>query len=154
GLRSLYLIAENEMQQAEVGRPPEQGGSGLNAVWYDDFHHSARVALTGTSEGYYADFRGTPQELISALKWGYLYQGQNSSHMKKPRGSPALDLPASAFVNFLENHDQVANSGDGRRLAHLSPPGLHRTLTALLLLAPGTPLLFQGQEYASSKPFL
>jgi maltooligosyltrehalose trehalohydrolase len=154
GDRSLYLVAENDLQQAELVRPAEEKGSGLNAVWNDDFHHSARVVLTGKREGYFQDFHGTPQELLSAVRWGYLYQGQRHSFLKKPRGSPALDLPGSTFVNFLENHDQTANSGHGLRLASLSHPGLHRALTALLLLAPGTPLLFQGQEYSSSKPFL
>jgi len=154
GPRSLFLVAENDEQQAELARPADQGGAGLDAVWNDDFHHSARVALTGKREGYFTDFHGTPQELLSATKWGYLFQGQRHSLLGKSRGSPALDLPGAAFVNFLENHDQVANSGHGSRLASIAPPGLHRALTALLLLAPGTPLLFQGQEYASSRPFL
>src|SRR5207244_2399509 len=115
---------------------------------------AARVALTGKREGYFVDFHGTAQELLSAARWGYLFQGQRHSFLRKPRGSAALDLPGPSFVNFLENHDQVANSGHGLRLPAVSSPGLRRALTALLLLAPGTPLLFQGQEFASSKPFL
>ncbi len=152
--RALFLVAENDAQQAEFARPPERGGSGLDAVWNDDFHHSARVALTGKREGYFGDFHGTPQELISAVRWGYLFQGQRHAFSKKARGSAALDLPGRAFVSFLENHDQVANSGRGLRLPSLAPPGLHRALSALLLLAPGTPMLFQGQEYGSTTPFL
>jgi maltooligosyltrehalose trehalohydrolase len=154
GSRSLFLVAENEDQLSELVRPPEQGGMGLDGVWNDDFHHSARVALTGNREAYYSDFHGTAQELLSAFRWGYLFQGQRHSYAKRPRGTSALDLPGRAFVNFLENHDQVANSGDGLRLHSIAPAGLHRALTALLLLAPGTPMLFQGQETGSTRPFL
>src|SRR5207237_9192328 len=85
--------------------------------------------------------------------WGYLFQGQRYSWQKKRRGSPALDLPPAAFVTFIQNHDQVANSGQGLRCHALTSPGRYRAMTALLLLAPGTPMLFQGQEFASSSPF-
>lgn len=151
--RSIYLTAENEPQHAEIARPVERGGMGLDALWNDDFHHSATVAATGACEAYFTETRGTPQELVSALKWGFLYQGQWYAWQKKRRGHAALDLPAHAFITFLENHDQVANSARGQRLHQLTSPGRHRALTALLLLAPGTPLLFQGQEYAASTPF-
>lgn len=150
--RSIYLTAENEPQHAEIARPVERGGMGLDALWNDDFHHSATVAATGGSEAYFTETRGTPQELISAVKWGFLYQGQWYAWQKKRRGHAALDLPAHAFITFLENHDQVANSARGQRLHQLTSPGRHRALTALLLLAPGTPLLFQGQEFAASTP--
>jgi maltooligosyltrehalose trehalohydrolase len=152
--RDIALVAEDESQRARLVRPVEQGGCGLDGVWNDDFHHSARVALTGRNEAYYRDFQGTPQELVSAVKWGYLYQGQRCAWQKKRRGTPAWDMPPSAFVSYLENHDQVANSGRGLRPHQLSSPGRHRALTALLLLAPGTPLLFQGQEFACTSPFL
>jgi maltooligosyltrehalose trehalohydrolase len=122
-------------------------------LWNDDFHHTARVALTGNREAYYTDHRGRPQELISAVKYGYLYQGQYYTWQKQRRGTPALDLPPWAFVTFLENHDQIANSGKGLRCLSLTSPGRYRAMTALLLLAPGTPMLFQGQEFASSAPF-
>jgi maltooligosyltrehalose trehalohydrolase len=152
--RTVFLVAENEAQDSSMARPCESGGKGLDALWNDDFHHAARVALTGFREAYFAGYSGTSQELISAARWGYLYQGQRHSWLKKARGSPALDLPSSAFVDFLENHDQVANSGHGKRLWQVAPPGPYRALTALLLLGPGTPLLFQGQEFASSRPFV
>jgi maltooligosyltrehalose trehalohydrolase len=112
------------------------------------------VALTGHNEAYYSDYLGRPQELISALKWGYLYQGQWYRWQKKPRGASARGLPATAFVTYLENHDQVANTGSGQRLATLAAPANLRAMTALLLLAPGTPMLFQGQEFGSTRPFL
>jgi maltooligosyltrehalose trehalohydrolase len=154
GERRLYLTGENEPQHAELARAPERGGMGLDALWNDDFHHSATVAATGYCEAYLSETRGTPQELVSAVKWGFLYQGQFYGWQGKRRGSPAFDLPAQAFIQFLENHDQVANSARGQRLHQLVSPGRLRATTALLLLAPGTPLLFQGQEFAASAPFL
>jgi maltooligosyltrehalose trehalohydrolase len=152
--RSVLVVAENDTQQARLMRSPEQGGYGLDGAWNDDFHHAAQVAATGRKEYYYADYQGTPQELISTVRWGYLYQGQWSLRQKRSRGTPAFDVPAACFVNFLQNHDQVANSAHGLRLHALTSGGRYRALTALLLLAPGTPLLFQGQEFAASTPFL
>jgi maltooligosyltrehalose trehalohydrolase len=154
GQRSIVLIAENEPQRAELVRAPEHGGFGLDAVWNDDFHHTARVALTGRAEAYYSDYRGTPQEFISALKWGFLYQGQYYSWQRQCRGTAALDLPPAAFVIYIQNHDQIANSVYGLRPQQLSAPARVRAVTALLLLGPNTPMLFQGQEYGASTPFL
>ncbi|MBV9152759.1 MAG: malto-oligosyltrehalose trehalohydrolase, partial [Alphaproteobacteria bacterium] len=108
--RSTVVIGENEPQQARLVRSPERGGYGLDALWNDDFHHSAMVALTGRREAYYSDYRGRPNEFVAAAKYGFLYQGQRYIWQKKPRGTPALDLPAEAFVVFLQNHDQIANS--------------------------------------------
>lgn len=153
GGRSTLVFAENELQQCHLMRPAAQDGYGLDAGWNDDFHHSARVAATGHADHYYADFQGTPQELVSATKWGHLYQGQWNGRWSKRRGSPGLDLNGPQFVTFLQNHDQVSNSHLARRLHTLTSPGRHRALTALLLLAPGTPLLFQGQEFSAGTPF-
>jgi maltooligosyltrehalose trehalohydrolase len=152
--RAVFLVAENEPQHAKLVRPASSDGYGLDAVWNDDFHHSARVAATGRREAYYQDYSGSAQELVSAVKWGFLFQGQRYSWQKKRRGMPALDLDPVSFVVFLQNHDQIANSGGGERLHLLTSPGKYRALTALALLAPGTPMLFQGQEFASSAPFL
>ncbi len=152
--RRAYLVAENEAQQPRLVRRRGAGGYGCDALWNDDFHHAAIVALTGRREAYYTDYRGTPQELLSAVKWGNLYQGQHYSWQNKRRGAPALDLAAPQFVLYLQNHDQVANSLRGERIHALTSPGRLRALTALLLLAPGTPMLFQGQEFAASSPFL
>ncbi|HMJ13087.1 MAG TPA: malto-oligosyltrehalose trehalohydrolase [Polyangiaceae bacterium] len=154
GTRRTYLVAENEPQHARLARSPEQGGFGLDALWNDDFHHTAMVALTGHNPAYYSDHQGTPQELISALRWGYLFQGQRYEWQKKARGSPALDLQAKHFVTYIQNHDQIANSARGQRLHELTSPGRLRAVTALMLLAPPTPMLFQGQEFAASAPFL
>ncbi len=150
--RPTLVIAENEPQQVQQVRPQEQGGFGFDALWNDDFHHTARVALTGRTEAYFSDYRGTPQELISAVKHGFLYQGQYYLWQKKRRGTRTKGIPPEAFVTFLENHDQVANNG-GQRLWQLTSPARYRALTALLLLSPGRPMLFQGQEFASSSPF-
>ncbi|HEX7446907.1 MAG TPA: malto-oligosyltrehalose trehalohydrolase [Pirellulales bacterium] len=154
GNRATLVIAENEFQQSQVIEPVGRGGFGIDAVWSDDFHHAARVAMTGHNEYYYADYQGTPQELISAVRWGYLFQGQWNDRQQKRRGGPVWSLRGEQFVHFLQNHDQVANSGHGLRAHLLTSPGRHRALTALLLLGPGTPLLFQGQEFSASAPFL
>ena len=152
--RATLIVAENETQEIKLVRPREEGGCGIDGLWNDDFHHSAMVALTGHNEAYYTDFLGAPQELISSVKWGFLYQGQRYSWQKKRRGTPALDQPPARFITFIENHDQVANSGRGLRCHLLTSPGRYKAMTALLLLAPGTPMLFQGQEFAASNPFL
>jgi maltooligosyltrehalose trehalohydrolase len=153
GNRRIYLVAENEQQRTQLVRPLDDGGFGLDGVWNDDFHHAAVVALTGRREAYYTDYRGAPQEFISAAKYGYLYQGQWYAWQQQGRGTPTTGLPHTAFVTYIENHDQVANSGFGRRLHQQTSPPRHRAMTGLLLLGPGTPMLFQGQEFASSSPF-
>ena len=152
--KRVYMVAENEPQDPRVVRLPEQGGYGCDALWNDDLHHSIHVALTGRREAYYTDYRGTAQELLSATKWGFLYQGQHYFWQKQRRGSSALDLSATNFVSFLQNHDQVANSLAGERVDRLCSPAALRAITTLFLLSPATPMLFQGQEFASSAPFL
>ena len=158
GAKHLLLVAENEAQQGVMARPPEegrngQGGYGLSAIWNDDFHHSAMVALTGRNEAFYSDYAGGAQEFVSAAKHGFLFQGQVFSWHTKARGTPSLDLPPTAFVHFIQNHDQVANFGTGQRMTALSGSGQLRAMTALLLLMPQTPLLFMGQEFDAAKPF-
>jgi maltooligosyltrehalose trehalohydrolase len=152
--RTTWVVCEHEPQHSEMVRSPADGGVGLDAVWNDDFHHSAEVALTGRREAYFSDYVGSPQELVSTVKHGFLYQGQVSAWQKKPRGTPTRGLRPEAFVAFLENHDQVANTFSGLRLHATSSPSRLRALTALLLLGPWTPMLFQGQEFMASAPFL
>jgi maltooligosyltrehalose trehalohydrolase len=153
GDRSIYLVSENETQFARLARPNHQGGYGMDALWNDDFHHSAMVALTGRNQAYFTDYLGSPQEFISACKWGYLFQGQLSAWQMKRRGSNASDLRPTAFVNYIQNHDQIANCGHGERAHQLSGLAQFKAMTVLLLLSPQTPLLFQGQEFAASSPF-
>jgi maltooligosyltrehalose trehalohydrolase len=154
GPRSIVLIAENEPQHTRLVRSLDSGGYGLDALWNDDLHHSAVVALTGRAEAYYSDTKGDPQEFVSAAKYGYLFQGQFYYWQHQTRGTPSWGLPPWAFIGYLENHDQVANSARGMRLHQLTSPGRWRAMTALLLLGPWTPMLFQGQEMQSSRPFL
>lgn len=153
GKREAILVGENEPQNVRLIRPLERGGYGLDGVWNDDFHHSAIVSMTGRSEAYYTDYRGRPQEFISAAKYGYLYQGQWYRWQHQRRGTAGLHEKPEAFLTFLQNHDQIANSGRGQRCHELTTPGRFRAMTALLLLGPWTPMLFQGQEFASTTPF-
>jgi maltooligosyltrehalose trehalohydrolase len=154
GHRSVVIVAENETQDTRLVRPIDEGGYGIDALWNDDFHHSAMVALTGRSEAYFSDTRGEPQEFISAAKYGFLFQGQYYHWQRDARGTPALHVPKASFVTFLQNHDQVANSARGLRGDALTSASRWRAMTALLLLGPGTPMLFQGQEFNASAPFV
>ena len=149
GDRTIFIVAENEPEDAAL--IDEQG---VDAMWNDDWHHSAHVALIGRREAYYTDYRGTPQEFVSMAKHGFLYQGQWYSWQKNPRGTPSLHLPPRRFVCYLQNHDQVANSARGERIHRLTSGGRHRAMIALQLLQPQLPMLFQGEEFGSSKPFL
>ncbi len=153
GGRATILVNENEPQDTRLVRPASAGGHGLDGLWNEDFHHTSMVALTGRAEAYYSDHAGGPQEFVSAAKYGFLFQGQRYSWQEARRGTPALDVPPWAFVNYVQNHDQVANSGRGFRCHRQTSPGRLRAATACLLLFPGTPMLFMGQEFAASAPF-
>jgi maltooligosyltrehalose trehalohydrolase len=147
--RRIFVVGENEPQDSRLLGPPFE----LDALWNDDFHHSARVAATGLIEGYLHDYRGTAQELVSAVKRGFLYQGQLYPWQHKPRGRSTRGVARHRLVHFLENHDQVANIGFGERLRALTDPATLRALTAVLLLGPELPLLFQGQEHGATEPW-
>lgn len=153
GDRLLCIVAENEPQDATLLQPSIDGGCGLDALWSDDFHHAARVAAAGRAEAYISDYRGVAQEFVSIAKHGFLYAGQWSLWQQHRRGSPPFAFEPWRFILYLQNHDQVANSLRGSRLHQLTSPAKFRALTALLLLLPQTPLLFQGQEFAASSPF-
>ncbi|MGA3118711.1 MAG: alpha-amylase family glycosyl hydrolase, partial [Syntrophobacteraceae bacterium] len=105
--RKTIIVAENEPQLTKLMRPIESGGYGLDALWNDDFHHSGMVAMTGRNEAYYTDYLGKPQEFISMVKYGYLYQGQRYKWQKKRRGTPGLRLAPAKFVTYIQNHDQI-----------------------------------------------
>ena len=147
--RRIFLVAENEPQDVRVVTE-----YGLDAQWNDDWHHAARVALTHQREAYYTDYLGTANEFVAMARHGFLYQGQWYSWQKKRRGTPSGHVAPRRLVCFLQNHDQVANSADGKRIHQLGRRDDVRALTALLLLAPQTPMLFQGQEFAAPSPFL
>jgi maltooligosyltrehalose trehalohydrolase len=152
--RSVIIVAENEPQHTKLIRPETAGGYGMDALWNDDFHHSITVATTGSREAYFTDYLGTPQELLSCMKYGYLFQGQWYGWQKQRRGTSTLGTSPEAMVAYIQNHDQVANSGRGMRLQQLTSYGRYKAATAVCLLGPATPMLFQGQEFASSAPFL
>ena len=152
--RGTLVVAENEPQDATLVRPRTSGGFALDAMWNDDFHHAATVALTGRDEAYYSGYRGSPQEFVSAAKYGFLYQGQWYEWQRGRRGRPALELAPPHFIIFTQNHDQIANAAFGLRAHQLASPAAYRAMTALMLLMPQTPMLFQGQEFLASAPFL
>jgi maltooligosyltrehalose trehalohydrolase len=150
--RGIIIVAENEPQHTCQLLPNEHGGMGFDAMWNDDFHHAARVALTGRREAYFQDYFGRAQEFVAASKWGYLFQGQHYYWQKKARGQH-LRRPPWNFVTYLQNHDQVANCTGGTRLHALTSGARYRAVTTLFLLAPPTPMLFMGQEFNASAPF-
>ena len=127
--------------------------AGVDSMWNEDWHHAACVALTGRREAYFTDYQGTAPEFASMAQRNLLYQGQWYSWQKQPRGTDSTRHPHAAFTCFLENHDQVANTGAGWRLHQVVDRAKWRALSTLLLLGPSTPLLFQGQEVAVEEPF-
>jgi maltooligosyltrehalose trehalohydrolase len=143
------LIAEDERNQAEL-----LTHLGLDAVWADDFHHQLHVSLTGERHGYYGDFEAGAQGLADVINRGWLYCGQRSPRTGEARGSSANELPAEAFVYCIQNHDQVGNRALGERLGALTSIEAYRAASLLLLFLPMTPLLFMGQEWGASSPFL
>jgi maltooligosyltrehalose trehalohydrolase len=154
GSRSIVLIGENEPQDVGLIAPLDRGGCGLDALWNDDFHHTIHVALTGRREAYYTDYRGSAQEVLSVVKRGFLYQGQRYEWQGKTRGSAVTTEPGSAFVSYIQNHDQIANHLQGERIHALTSPSRYRVMAVLMLLAPYTPMFFMGQEFAASTPFI
>ncbi|MFN2309018.1 MAG: malto-oligosyltrehalose trehalohydrolase [Gammaproteobacteria bacterium] len=154
--RHVHLILEND---ANAARYLDRAGDGRPrayvAQWNDDFHHACHVLLTDETQGYYRDYADDPlNHLARCLCEGFSYQGQASAYREgQPRGEPSGQLPPTAFVAFLQNHDQIGNRAFGERLTALAPPAAMRAATALLLLAPATPLLFMGQEWGTRRPF-
>lgn len=149
--RHFFLIAEHEGNDPALIRA---SGWNLDAVWSDDFHHQVRVALTGEQDGYYGDYTGNATDLAATMAQGWFYQGQVSPHLGHPRGAPAPDLTPPSFVYCIQNHDQVGNRALGERLNHTVSLAAYRAASTLLLVAPQTPLLWMGQEWAASTPFL
>ncbi len=147
--REVQLVLENDANQARLL-------ARFDAQWNDDAHHAFHVLVTGETFGYYRDYAGEPARLLArALAEGFAYQGEPSPHRGgAPRGEPSAALPTTAFVDFLQNHDQVGNRAFGERLGALAPEPAVRAATAVLLLAPAIPLLFMGEEWSASTPFL
>jgi malto-oligosyltrehalose trehalohydrolase len=155
--RHVHLVLENDRNAARyLERTSEGAPRWYAAQWNDDFHHSAHILATGERDGYYADYARDPVRLLGrCLAEGFAYQGQPSEYRGgERRGEPSADLPATAFVDLLQNHDQVGNRAFGERIGALAPPEALRALTTVLLLAPSPPLLFMGQEWMAPSPFL
>ncbi|MFL5346171.1 MAG: malto-oligosyltrehalose trehalohydrolase [Hyalangium sp.] len=152
--RRVLVIAEDERNEARLLRPSSEGGLGLDGVWADDLHHQLRRAFAGDSEGYYQDYTGSAEDIARTLRQGWFYEGQVSKNQGHARGTPASGLPPTGFVHCIQNHDQVGNRAHGERLGHDVPPAAFRAMSTLLLLSPYTPLLFMGQEWNASTPFL
>jgi len=148
------VVAEDHRNLAAMVRPAADGGWGLDAVWADDLHHQVRRLLAGDADGYYADFTGTAADVATTLRRGWFFCGQPSGYLGGPRGTDPAGIPPRRFVVCLQNHDQVGNRAFGERLHHQIDPAAWRAAVVLLLLAPETPLLFMGQEWATSAPFL
>jgi maltooligosyltrehalose trehalohydrolase len=146
--RTVHVIAESEVMDPALVRPPASGGFGLDAQWSDDFQRGAHVALTGERLTWYDGVRGAA-DLAAAL--------ERSSTLRSPRGiasAPARDVSADHFVFYVQNHDQIGNRACGDRLAALVSHGRRTLAAALLLLSPYVPLIFMGEEYGETRPFL
>jgi maltooligosyltrehalose trehalohydrolase len=151
--RHIHLVLENDDNRAGLLAPDQDPPAGrYRAQWNDDYHHAWHVLLTGESSGYYRDYGRTGQ-LEKTLSQGFVFQGEISAHRKGPRGEPSGHLPPTAFVNFIQNHDQIGNRPLGERLTTLCPPEPLSAALAILLLQPSPPLLFMGEEWGATEPF-
>ena len=154
--RHVHIVLENDRNEARhLGRDAQHRPLHATAQWNDDLHHAFHVVLTGESDGYYADFAAAPLKLAGrCLAEGFAYQGEPSPYRDGAlRGEPSVHLPPSAFVSFLQTHDQVGNRALGERVAQLADPRALRAAIACVLLTPSPPLLFMGEEFAASTPF-
>lgn len=154
GQRPVYLVAEGFRDLTSIVQLVVEGGLSLDAIWADDFHHHARVHVAGDRGGYCRDCTGLAADLARTITRGWFFNGQFSADLASRRGTDPCGLPPHAFIICLQNHDQIGNRWNGARLNHEVPLDQVRALSALLLLAPQTPLIFMGQEWAASSPFL
>ena len=151
--RKVQLLAESDLNDPRLVRPPEKGGFGLDAQWADDVHHTIHATLTGERTGYYADFRGTAT-IADVYREPFFYARRYSRFRGRTHGRPATDVPKKRFVVSAQNHDQIGNRPEAERLSVLVPPAKQRLAAALVLLSPYLPMLFMGEEYGETAPFL
>lgn len=151
--RNYYLIAESDLNNPLIVKPDSKGGYNLHALWCDDFHHSVHVLLTGETDGYYIDF-GKTDHLTKSLKEGYVFTGQYSEYRKRNHGNSSADLPSYHFVVFVQNHDQIGNRMKGERLSSLVSFESLKIAAGIVIFSPYIPLLFMGEEYGETAPFL
>ena len=156
GERFVHLILENGNNAAHyLGRGRENRPQLYDAQWNDDIHHALHVLITGETDGYYSDYAREPfQKLCRSLTEGFAFQGEYSEYHAAERGEPCTELPPSAFISFLQNHDQVGNRAFGERISQFSSPQALKAALEILLLAPSPPLLFMGEEFLATTPFL
>jgi maltooligosyltrehalose trehalohydrolase len=152
--RPVMMHGEDHRNLATLVEPRELGGWGLDGVWADDFHHIVRRHLAGDAHAYFSDFEGTGRELAQTIQQGWLFTGQPSAYMKQRRGTDASEIPMRKFVVCLQNHDQVGNRAAGDRLHQTIDAAAWRAASTVLLTVPMTPVLFMGQEWAATTPFL
>jgi maltooligosyltrehalose trehalohydrolase len=152
--RQVLVMAEDDRNDVRLITPVEKGGLGLDGLWADDFHHQLRRAFAGDRDGYYSDYEGSPRHIAETLRGGWFYRGQESAFQKKPRGTAPEAAAPAQFIHCIQNHDQIGNRALGDRIGASVSPEAHRAMAALLLLSPYTPLLFMGQEWDASSPFL
>ena len=150
--RHLVLIAESDLNDPRIVKSREAGGYGIDAQWSDDFHHALHTYLTGERNGYYEDF-GSLSQLAKALQRVFIYDGTYSPHRRRIHGRPPIGLSGHHFLGYAQNHDQIGNRARGERLAHLVSFGKQKIAAALVLTSPFVPMLFQGEEYATSSAF-
>ncbi|MEA2844388.1 MAG: maltooligosyltrehalose trehalohydrolase [Actinomycetota bacterium] len=151
--RQVFLIAESDLNDPKIVHHPDSGGYGIDAQWSDDFHHALHAVLTGERSGYYADF-GSIGHLAKALQQAYVYDGEYSPHRRRRHGRSPAGLHPTRFLGYLQNHDQVGNRATGERSSMLLGTGELRVAAAIVLLGPFVPMLFQGEEWGASTPFL
>ncbi len=150
--RRVHLIAESALNDTRLTRPAGRGGMGLDAQWNDDLHHALHAVVTGERQGYYGDF-GEFEQLLKALREGFVYSGEYSIFRKRRHGISSRDTPAHRLVVFAQNHDQVGNRKRGDRLTRRLPGEALKMMAGVILLSPYLPLLFMGEEYGETAPF-
>jgi maltooligosyltrehalose trehalohydrolase len=151
--RRRWVIAESDLNDPRVVRDRDRGGWGCDAQWSDDLHHALHTVLTGEHAGYYGDF-GRLEDLAKALRDVFVYDGRRSAFRRRHHGRPVGDLPADRFLAYTQDHDQVGNRARGERLVHLCGVERAKIAAAVVLLSPFVPMLFMGEEWAASSPFL
>ncbi len=151
--KHFILIAESDLNDPRIVKAEEAGGYGLDAQWSDDFHHALFSVISGEREGYYADF-GSLAALAKSLKCVFVYDGNYSEYRGRNHGRQVVGLSGHRFVGFVQNHDQVGNRAQGERVSHEAGVGRAKIAAALVITAPFVPMLFQGEEFGASSPFL
>jgi maltooligosyltrehalose trehalohydrolase len=147
------VIAESDLNDVRIINPRSKGGFGIDAQWHDDFHHALYTVLTGDREGFLIDF-GTLRNLAKSIREGFVYDGKYSRYRRRRHGSSSRMRPGKQFVVCIQNHDQVANTSKGRRISSLVSLEQQKLAATVLLSSPFLPLLFMGQEYGETAPFL